>query len=160
MPPRGRCFILARLAVLVLLLASMALPLATCSKSPPVTPHELFLDKLDSPFVAFYAWPGISLIFHALFRTRLGRMTIDWLEIIAAGAAYVFITFTVTLFAGLSFGLVNLNRGYWVTTSLYLAYGVVAVWDLAAAWRLPKIEQWRGAERLPYTAPSNIGSAQ
>jgi hypothetical protein len=155
---RGQTFVVAKAVVLLLLIASMALPLATCSKSTPVTPSEQFLAKLDSPFVVFYLWPAVFLIVRALFRTRLGRMTIAWLELLAAGAAYVFITFTVTVLAGLSFGLLNLSRGYWVTTSLYLAYGVAAVWDLAAAWRLPIIEHWRGTEPLPYTAPSNIGS--
>jgi len=155
---RGQWFVLAKIVVLLLLIASMALPLATCSKSPRATPGEEFLGTLNSPFVAYYIWPAVFLTFRALFRTRLGRMTIAWLELFASAVAYVFITFSVTLLAGLSFGLINLSRGYWVTSSLYLAYGIVAVWDLADAWRLPKNDHWRGAEPLPYTAPSNIGS--
>ncbi|HWS71966.1 MAG TPA: hypothetical protein VN605_07615 [Thermoanaerobaculia bacterium] len=139
MRPRGRWFVGAKLIILLLLIASMALPLATCRKSPPRAPAEEFVTTLESPFVLYYIWPVPLLLFRALFRTRLGRLTIAWLELIAAAAAYVFITFTVTVFAGISFGLVNMGRGYWITTSLYLAYGIAAVWDLSAAWRLPKI---------------------
>ena len=155
MPPRGRWFVVAKLIILLLLIASMALQLATCRKSPPRTPAREFMATLDSPFVLYYVWPAPLLLFRAMFRTRLGRLTIAWLERIAAAAAYVFITFTVTVFAGISFGLVNMGRGYRITTSLYLAYGIAAVRDLSAAWRLPKIEHWRGADPLTYTAPSN-----